>query len=645
MYPGSDDVPGLRIAFDQATVILGANGLGKTTLVTTLFRMCTGPAELANFTPGGPLGDRPLEIRPSRSDERRLLANRVADKAGDATATLVMRIGQQSFRCTRSLRDLSLRSFHLDGAECGTDEAAFRAAVTKSAGVGDFSDWILLLRFITFYFEDRRVLVWDPSAQRRILRLLFLPPDMSARWAALEAAVLSADSEMRNHRAVFNRAERDFIKARQAAVDQSGTRDELAELQRAQALDERARDELSEALDALRDAQERARLDAAVSADLRESAYRELERLQLLSIASAFPTREETATYLLSKLITDQRCLVCGQHADPAVQALQRRVDQGQCVLCGSDMHAVQHDERVTTAELSEAKEALTAASTRSDAAHEEKELAEVAFAQAVRQVADLRRRILQRQAEIETAVSKLPPAEAAMRQQQTELSVLRARLDELLAELDGARSVYAAFIGEARQRIATQSAGVQQTFATFASDFLVERCELRYQSQWARIGQSGARIEYPGYDLDMTGATFEGVAPRENPDQVSESQREFIDLAFRMTLITVAGDGGAGSLIIDAPESSLDAVFVHRAANVLTQFANHHPDNRLVVTSNLIEGDLIPALLRQNGIRSSDDPRVIDLLDLAAPTGATHALRSDYEDVRTRLFARARDA
>jgi len=39
---------------------------------------------------------------------------------------------------------------------------------------------------------------------------------------------------------------------------------------------------------------------------------------------------------------------------------------------------------------------------------------------------------------------------------------------------------------------------------------------------------------------------------------------------------------------VIDAPESSLDAVFVTRAADVLTRFAADG-GNRLLITSNLI--------------------------------------------------------
>ena len=102
-----------------------------------------------------------------------------------------------------------------------------------------------------------------------------------------------------------------------------------------------------------------------------------------------------------------------------------------------------------------------------------------------------------------------------------------------------------------------------------------------------------------------------------------------------------IASSGG-GTLVIDAPESSLDAVFATRAATVLIRFCDSDNRNRLVVTSNLVDGDLIPALLSRASIKSSRDSRIIDLLRMATPTAAVRQLRADYAKVRERLFERA---
>ena len=73
--------------------------------------------------------------------------------------------------------------------------------------------------------------------------------------------------------------------------------------------------------------------------------------------------------------------------------------------------------------------------------------------------------------------------------------------------------------------------------------------CNLVWSPQKDKVGQMGESIEFPAFELNMTGSNFPSPMRRNGPDQVSESQREFIDLSFRMALMYVAGQSGIGSL------------------------------------------------------------------------------------------------
>lgn len=97
---------------------------------------------------------------------------------------------------------------------------------------------------------------------------------------------------------------------------------------------------------------------------------------------------------------------------------------------------------------------------------------------------------------------------------------------------------------------------------------------------------------------------------------------------------MAAAGNNVGGTLVIDAPESSLDAVFERRAANVLTKFASPEKNNRLVVTSNLVAGDLIPLLVKLAKQTPDDKSRVVNLLDVAIPTAALRQNRAEYDRV-----------
>ena len=644
MYPGTRKSPGLDIAFDGGTtLILGANGLGKTTLITMLYRLCVGPYELRNVAAGGALGGRSRDVRVMSRSERRMFATRVVDGAENATATLDMRLGDERISLRRSLETLDLVDLTLNGDAAKATDAEYQAAVVGAAGLYGFSDWILLLRFVTFYFEDRRALVWDPSAQRQILRMLFLPVDVSADWAALESEVLQRDSNTRNLQASLTMAEREMMRSEAAVSDSPALREELDELQLAQAGAESRLDALNDQLVGLEADQEAARLNA-LRADLgRETTYRDLERRQLLAIGAAFPSHEETAQYLLSKLFSEGQCLTCGNEAPQAIAQMKKQLQHDRCLVCGSQMHSEQTARpSFSSRSLTHAETALRRAETQRDHARRERVAAEQDFGRAITEIQELRAQITRRSARIDGLVSRLPPEEADLHKAREELSAIRGRVQEMKLELDEARSAFVAFIRNVSRRIAKRAEGVQETFSSFADGFLLEDCFLAYQPHKDKVGQSGQLISFPSFELDMSGATFDSPVRRDGPEQVSESQREFIDLSFRMTLMAEAGEGGVGSLVIDAPESSLDAVFVSRAADVLTRFAKRAKQNRLVVTSNLVEGDLIPELLRRSGITSASDARVVDLLKLAAPTAATRQLSTEYEQVRTGLFRRA---
>ena len=93
---------------------------------------------------------------------------------------------------------------------------------------------------------------------------------------------------------------------------------------------------------------------------------------------------------------------------------------------------------------------------------------------------------------------------------------------------------------------------------------------------------------------------------------------------------MSACGSSGIGTLVVDAPESSLDAVFVGRATNVLSRFAiGGGGNNRLVVTSNLVEGQLLPGLIKSAMTGTDKHSRII------------RPLRDRYSDCRNRQVAR----
>ena len=323
-------------------------------------------------------------------------------------------------------------------------------------------------------------------------------------------------------------------------------------------------------------------------------------------------------------------------------ETLERRISNSECVVCGASLRARPGGRDGLGRKLEQAEKDLRRRELALSAASETRDEAERSYNAALTEHEELATVASDLRARIAGLIRKLPPDEQALRSQSDQVSSLRARLDALSRELTERRGEFEISVHRDMATIARKRKPVVERFQSFAEGFLFESSRLRWAPHKTRVGQTGPLVDFPSFEVEMTGSDFPTPVRRSAPDEVSESQREFIDLAFRMTLLAVAGDNGVGSIVIDAPETSLDAVFAARAAQVLSRFGDPQQGNRLVITSNLVDGELIPELISHAGIASPRSTRVVDLLEIATPTGAIRALASQYRAVRKRIFAKA---
>jgi hypothetical protein len=646
LFPGPQPTgAGLHIEFSPGlTLVIGANGLGKSTLVGIIYRVLSGPYDIPGAIGQINLGNAALDATELSRADRAIFAQRVADGARDATARLAFKLGTDAVVVERRLSNLSLTAFEVNGVGLDPTEAVFQAEIARIVGLWSFGDWILLLRHVMFYFEERRALVWDASAQRQILRFLFLPVATAKKWTEDSREILELDSRMRNLRAATTREERALAASEFKTRSGEDVKQKLAELERDQKADEERRDRLSDGVAGLESRRQKARLRVLQAEQEREARFRELERAKLISIGSRFPDLSETARYILSQILTDQTCLACGTVVPGAAEEYSSRIEHKLCVVCATDLSVASEGLPSTNAADEQVEAAIANLAGIDKELDDSRRILDEAKGDYDAHLAEIRQlnaNIAGRSADIEDLIKRLPPDEADLHRQRKELAGMRSRVAVLRAELETKRQVFSTFMEQARREMAEQSEGVKAAFDQFAEGFTLEMCRLVWSSRKDYLGQTGELIEFPAFDVEMTGSDFQTPVRRTGPEQVSESQREFIDLAFRMSLMSACGTGGVGSLIVDAPESSLDAVFVSRATNVLSRFAEEAGGgNRLMITSNLIEGKLLPGLLKSARTVAEKHSRVVDLLSLAVPTAAVTKLRSEYEAHLARLFS-----
>lgn len=640
LYPGPQRNGHFELEFKSGlTLILGANGLGKTTLMTLIFRLVAGTHDLSL---PDEIGNANTEKHELSRAIRRQFSDRVNDGAQRARATLRFSVSRVEFVVERELTELALVRLEVNGESLPTDEETYHAQVLKASGFGTYADWLLILRTLVFFFEDRRALVWDPGAQRQLLRCLFLSPAQASEWTRQERSILGLDSRMRNLQAALRREQRERAKTVKKIQGASNIRAALTAAESSlEQLNNRHQD-LVARVESGEDERQKARLNALRAQSEHDQALRELERARLFAIEAHLPKAEDSMRFLYARLMSDETCLACGTRGLSTKRAeLASALATRLCLVCESTLPGANDavvdigDRRIQ--ELQDRVESTQVRALEQARLREEVNARYQADSESLSECAIERSDV---QDNIRSLISQLPPDERKVSEQQDKLQALEELVTQLRADLQVERAQFAACLEAYRGEIQTKAAAVKQHFERVANGFLFEESGLSWAPARRTVGQAGGMepVEYPAFAVELSGSDFVGLQRRASPSQVSESQREFIDLAFRMALIEVASPDHASTLAVDAPESSLDAVFVDKAAQVLSQFANSGSGSRLIITSNLGAGELVPQLLRAAADPGHRMDPLVDLFAAGVPTRAMVASKDDYDHYWTEL-------
>ena len=482
-----------------------------------------------------------------------------------------------------------------------------------------------------------------PHSAKYFVQLLLNPKD-AQRWFALEREALKLDTELRNTHAVMTRHEK-VVKTSESRKEViSDVRVRIEANEERQTVDRARLEALGERVSDVENTLAQDRLNMLRAEQLVDEAQRTLEHAQLSAIERAFPSLDESMRYIFAQLASEGICHACGQESSAAAERMRKGLEKRLCAICLQPLPA---GPVVSAGEL--AMERIEHAKAKLRDAHQQFRAARQAYKETANNYTDLQKELVEvnstighRHQELDSLYNQLPPEEAEIRRQKQSLNVFRGRIEDLRAQLAKAQRKYQDFVEKKTRELHGFAANLEEVFNGYAKGFLLEEISLSWAPVEQRLGvyAENPLILFPSFKLEVGGSDFSKPTQRDGPEKVSESQREFIDLAFRMALVRVAGMNGAGTLVIDAPESSLDVVFVGRAAKVLGQFALANAANRLIVTSNILSGELLPSLVKASS-KGKVRPTVVDLFDLGVETAAIRQRRLQYNTVRRNLLRR----
>jgi hypothetical protein len=641
LFPGKNG-EGIDHTFEPGvTVIPGVNGLGKTTLLNIIYRLLVGPFDPYKST----------DIQLTQRNLKKLkyfnyFSKRDKSAWTDGTAFGEFSFGDRKLAVTRRLQDLSITSLKIDENDLSADEGDLEDEIWRLAGCSSQYDFHLLTRSVLFFLEEKMPVVWDPIAQAEIFRILFLSGDEALELARIAAEIQVIDSRARNMYDQLRRYKDQLssIQARSSAAAEVTERTRYIE-ERMPQLERRAESlrETTDELERIRNVN-RGKLDG-LKLDL-EEASRELEFKHHQYFVTLFPQLSETARNVFTNLLGESGCLVCGSRRSGLSAELRRLAKEGICPVC----HSPKEDQERTLTDGQFGSRTIN---------------------RAIAKIEKLKQRISKSQNTVNSNDERYKEALA-------ELLVVMSEQDELEAEANHLRAMapigseelletqdYVRFtekeIRKARRknkallvkyvdRLSVLDRAIRRNrnnmsvfFAEYAGSFLAEKCNLTFEPQQLQLGQAIDKVKYPTFAVQMTSAVTPSTGTtRKDDDDVSESQKEFIDLAFRMAVLktyaTSTNVTAGAMIVIETPEASLDSVFVNNAGEMLRSWCSDpRPGaNSIIATSNLNRENMIGALLGLNKSRPPSEAtirkRIINLLEVAAENATVKQHRKEYE-------------
>jgi adenylate kinase len=641
LFPGISG-SGIAAPFENGvSIIAGINGLGKTTVLNALLRTLIGPWDVRR--------EDAEDVGSTRHDLIRwrtpgYFRGRVPDDAASATVSSRITFGSDAVYIVRSLADLSIEQLFHNDEQLDNDEAAYQTLVKQLSGVDSYYDFHFLVRNLVFYLEDRRPLLWSDDGQFEIVRILFIPGAEATVFSTLYDEIKTVDSRYRNLLTETNRLVKRLNDQKRAAGSLQSNLTAIAVLRDAYQGGEAALELTETELDGFI-GEER-----ALSEEIRrrqiehEATFRQYEGLQQAYFARAFPSAGETFHYLLAHIVAGGGCFACGSDATAKGEELKRQIADGHCPICDSPPSAqegVVVSQEVAAERVNRAARDLAAreAGLKTLGEERKRKIERIEGLLAVRR--EKQDELVALHQKINAIGARLPASSEVISELEVSVKINQENVSRLLKDRTEKIIRYRQMMEAASQRIMAAHVEIKRHFQNYVGHFLAETCELNFRSRKRAIGESGQSVDFPGFDVMMTSSVFpDQPQPRLTRADISESQKEFIDLAFRMALIRTAEatDGGA-MLVLETPEASLDSLFIYRAGDLLRNFAEEGGviGNVLIASSNLNDANMIPALL---GIdRAPESPsseieaRMINLLDVAAPNAAMSQQGDQYRD------------
>jgi DNA repair exonuclease SbcCD ATPase subunit len=454
-----------------------------------------------------------------------------------------------------------------------------------------FDNLIFLVNDVLFFSEARKTIMWDSYVQGKLLSKYFIDPLLDNKKEEFEIEAKYQNS--------FARHKSEDIRAINKMFEKIGndTNKDNTYLELVQSAEKGKRlvENYFQELEIKQKTREQAEVKInKIHSEKNQFNKRieDLEKLKRIEEEAIFSSlfKKVTPKYYdyLNSLKSSGDCPLCNNEL-PTILFDKIQNDESHCMMCDNKINSAQlNSEKLDNIKFSITEQLQELRNKEKEIIKEEDELKKLD-----KDFRNLSIELNKHQSELrqlEFALQKFQKSDDSKTNGNSEFKVMKARIDELEKEKDNALEKSKKANAKAKeilklidsQRLESREQ-LSTIFNTYGSKFLGVNCELVYEDP---KDDEGKRY-FP---------RINGI-DRLDEEELSESQRFFIDQSFRMSILSYF-NSSSSFFMCETPDSSLDISYERNAAKIFLEYIKK--PNQLILTSNLNNSEFLEYLIDQ---------------------------------------------
>lgn len=628
---------------DGINAVLGVNGIGKTTFIELILYSIVGfPVKKNEVKKTGN-----VQQKKSNTSYFKDRFDVEADN-NSASVKLEYKVGESSVIIERSLSKDIILSLSIDGKAVETDETSYNNFIVKKMGFTDFFSVQTIVRTFLVFDEQRLNVAWEVTTQDEILKILLLEEEKQIEIAELERKVSGLDTEGRHlsedrriarERIAIIKEERDKL-LESIVIDNN--EDDFREFEYEKLLT--SKNEVGQDIERYEDYLETLSIKlkdlhtnlSRILGERNEANQRletidtEIGSLESQLYKSMYEVLPDYYLPMEKNLITKGKCLACGNQNEELKERFVKNKKEHFCIICEGEIEGyTDFDESVLNEiNILNARRGplLAKVSNKSEELTElKKEISLIdSEVKNVKNDIDKKNTIL---IEIETILSEgitdyepKDTSDQILLNLDGQINELTHKITEVYKTRDEMKSQLENVQNEFVSRITLLNNKMSTFFNKYASTFLGVNCELTLKQQTIRF------IPHVQFMPKIAGNERQSIY------SVSESQRFFLDQAFRMAIIDFLQSeikDFETFFITETPEGSLDLAYEEQVAKMFKVFAESN--NNIIFTSNLNSSNFLNQVFKNEGDSNS---RILNMLEKGEATKVQQGYYDRFSEI-----------